>query len=325
MTDSKPKTNIPTEKSQLHPRNKHKDGYDFKQLTETSPGLAKYVKVNAHGTESVDYANPKAVKWLNKALLKQFYSVGDWDIPAGYLCPPIPGRADYIHHIADLLGSSNGGKIPRSENVKCMDIGVGASCVYPVIGRKEYGWSFIGADIDAMALESARNIVDNNPLLRQYVELRLQQNPNDIFHGIMQRSEPMDVTICNPPFHASREEAQKGTLRKLSSLSGKKVTEPVLNFGGQSNELWCPGGEVRFILDMIRQSRQFADNCFWFSTLLSKQSHLQVITDALKNAGAVDIKVIPMGQGTKITRIVAWTFLNTARQKRWVETRWNLM
>ena len=313
----------PTEKASLHPRNRHRDRYDFKQLTVACPELAKYVKLNPYNQESIDFANPKAVKWLNKALLKQYYGLEYWDIPAGYLCPPIPGRADYIHYIAELLGSVNGGEIPTGYKVKCMDIGVGASCVFPVIGNKEYGWSFIGSDIDPVALESAHKIITHNHFLKRNVDLRYQENPRDIFHGIMERNEPVDVSICNPPFHASAEEAQAGTLRKLSSLNQKKITTPTLNFGGQSNELWCEGGEERFVRDMIRQSKQFASNCFWFSTLLSKQSHLAGVYEALKAAGATDVKTISMGQGTKISRIVAWTFLKPDQRKRWVETRWN--
>lgn len=316
---------VPTEKVVLHPKNIHRDRYDFDKLTETCPELGKYVKPTGFGDVSIDFANPKAVKWLNKALLKQYYFLSYWDVPTGYLCPPIPGRADYIHHIAELLGASNEGNIPTGHKVKCMDIGVGASCVYPVIGNKEYGWSFIGTDIDSAALVSAEKIITNNNFLKRNVDLRLQENPKDIFHGVMLRTEPVDVTICNPPFHMSAEEAQEGTLKKISSLNQKKATEPVLNFGGQSNELWCDGGEVRFVLDMIRQSKQFSTNCFWFSTLISKQSHLKVITDALRQAGITQQKTIAMGQGTKISRIVAWTFLNASQQKNWIETRWNIL
>jgi len=315
----------PIEKTVLHPRNKHRDRYDFKQLTATCPELGKYIKLNPYGDESIDFANPKAVKWLNKALLKLYYSMEYWDIPSGYLCPPIPGRADYIHHIADLLGSSNNGKIPFGFNIKCMDIGVGASCIYPIIGNKEYGWSFIGSDIDKAALESARKIIHYNAFLKRNIELRFQENPNDIFHGVMERNEPIDLVICNPPFHASLEEAQKGTLRKLSSLNHKKIITPSLNFGGQSNELWCEGGEERFVRNMIRQSKQFSANCFWFSTVISKQSHLDGIYEALKHVNVVEIKTIPMAQGTKVSRIVAWTFLNQAQQKKWIETRWNAL
>ena len=248
------KKDHPAEKTVLHPRNRHRGRYDFKLLTVTCPELGKYVKLNAYGDESIDFANPKAVKWLNKALLKQYYGVDYWDIPTGYLCPPIPGRADYIHYAADLLGSSNNGKIPTGFRVKCMDIGVGASCVFPIIGNKEYGWSFIGSETDPVAIESASKIVNYNAFLKRNIDLRLQDNPKDIFHGIMERNEPVDITICNPPFHSSLEEAQEGTLRKLSSLNHKKITTPTLNFGGQNTELWCEGGEERFVREIGRAS-----------------------------------------------------------------------
>ncbi|MEI6753821.1 MAG: 23S rRNA (adenine(1618)-N(6))-methyltransferase RlmF [Paludibacter sp.] len=315
----------PIEKTVLHLRNKHRERYDFSLLVKACPELAKYVKLNPFGDESLDFANPKAVKWLNKALLKQYYSLEYWDVPSGYLCPPIPGRADYIHHIAELMGKSNNGKIPTGYKLKCMDIGVGASCIYPVVGNKEYGWSFVGTDIDKQALESARKIIHYNAFLKRNVELRFQENPNDIFHGVMERNEPIDLAICNPPFHSSLEEAEKGTLRKLSSLNHKKVSTPVLNFGGQSNELWCEGGEERFVRNMIRQSKQFSTNCFWFSTLIAKQIHIAPLLEALKIAGAVDVKTIQMGQGTKISRILAWTFLTPTQQKKWLETRWNVL
>ena len=315
----------PAEKVVLHHRNKHRERYDFDKLIVACPELAKYVKLNQYNDQSIDFANPKAIKWLNKALLKHFYGIDYWDIPTGYLCPPIPGRADYIHHAADLLAASNDGHIPTGSKIKCMDIGVGASCVFPIVGYKEYGWTFIGSDTDVKALESAVKIINYNHFLQKNVDLRLQENPKDIFHGIMERNEPVDITICNPPFHASAEEAQEGTLRKLSSLNHKKITTPVLNFGGQSNELWCEGGEGRFVRDMIRQSKQFGSNCFWFTTQISKQSHLPGIYEALKHAGALEVKTISMTQGTKVSRIVAWTFLKKDQQNGWRSTRWNVL
>ncbi|MFA5971745.1 MAG: 23S rRNA (adenine(1618)-N(6))-methyltransferase RlmF [Lentimicrobiaceae bacterium] len=317
------KREYPKIKSQLHPRNKHRERYDFQQLIESSPELAKYVKVNNYDDESVDFFNPEAVKTLNKALLKQYYDIENWDIPRNYLCPPIPGRADYIHYIADLLGSKNNGKIPIGDKIKCLDIGVGANCVYPIIGNKEYGWSFIGADIDPVAIKSASTIVELNPFLKEKIELRLQQNPKDIFRGIIRNDEYFDLSICNPPFHASLAEAKSGSMRKLTNLTKKKITKPILNFGGQSNELWCEGGEEKFAETMIRQSKQFSDSCFWFSTLISKESNLRSIYEALRKVEALEVKTIPMGQGNKIGRIVAWTFLPREQQFIWAKTKWN--
>ena len=307
------------EKTQLHPRNKHRKRYDFQQLTQTCPELSAFVQLNDYGDTSIDFFNPEAVKMLNKALLKHHYGVDNWDIPKGYLCPPIPSRADYVHHIADMLASKNGGKIPVGARINCLDIGVGANGIYPIIGHQEYGWTFIGADIDPMSIESVGKILAANPSLHDAIELRLQTDNRDTINGILKRNERIDATFCNPPFHASRAEAQAGTQRKLNNLNQKKNAKLSLNFGGQNNELWCEGGEVEFIKNMMRQSRQYADSCFWYSTLVSKQTTLTPILDTLKQLKALEIKTIDMQQGNKMSRIVAWTFLTETEQRQWIK------
>jgi 23S rRNA (adenine1618-N6)-methyltransferase len=310
-------------KTRLHPRNQHRERYDFKLLIQGSPELAPFVQLNIHGDESIDFANPEAVKMLNSALLKQYYALQYWDIPPGYLCPPIPGRADYIHYMAELLGRYNYGKVPTGHRVTCLDVGVGSNCIYPIIGSHEYGWRFIGSDIDPVAIESANKIVDANPRLQGAVECRLQANPADIFYGVLQKDEIIDLVVCNPPFHASLEDSQAENLRKLSNLAQTEVSTPTQNFGGQAGELWCDGGEEKFVRSMVRQSRQHLKNCFWFSSLVAKKSHLQGIYDELRKAKAEDVKTIPMGQGNKSSRVVAWTFLTKEEQKSWRNGRWN--
>lgn len=289
------------EKSELHALSKHKERYDFKQLITRCPELKPFVKVNAYGDESIDFFNPDAVKMLNTALLKHFYNITYWDIPKGYLCPPIPGRADYIHHIAEVL--------QQKSNAKILDIGVGANCIYPIIGVNEYGWNFVGSDIDPKAIESAQTIVNQNSSLKESVELRLQPDARDIFKGIIKNNEVFDMTICNPPFHSSLQEAQSGTLRKLKNLKGKPKVKPVLNFGGQSNELWCDGGEVKFVKDLIYESKRFSKSSTWFSTLVSKETHLKSIYKLLKKVEVKETKTIPMQQGQKVSRIVMWRFV----------------
>lgn len=318
----KKKKDHPKVKSRLHPRNLHRKRYDFKQLIESCPELVSYVKPNMFDEESIDFFDPEAVKMLNTALLMHYYDIEKWDIPQNYLCPPIPGRADYVHHIADVLSSKNFGHIPRGEHIKCLDIGVGANCIYPIIGIKEYGWSFVGTEIDPIAIESAKNIVSSNPSLQGKIEFRLQANPKDIFFGAIQKEERFDISICNPPFHASAEEAKESSIRKLSNLTHEVVTQPSLNFGGQSHELWCEGGEEKFIKNMVRESKLYSASCFWFSTIVSKQSNLKNTYSALKKAEALEVKTIPMGQGNKSSRLVAWTFLSPEEQKEWIDKKW---
>jgi 23S rRNA (adenine1618-N6)-methyltransferase len=313
---------IPTEKESLHPRNLHRGQYDFGQLIKSTPQLGAFVKLNQYNNESIDFRDPEAVKVLNKALLKHFYAIKDWHIPEGYLCPPIPGRTDYIHYMADLLAEANKGVIPNGNQVKVLDIGMGANCVYPLIGNTVYGWQFVGTDIDPVAITSANKIIASNPQLKNEIVCRFQTNASDIFKRIIKQGEVFDLTICNPPFHSSWQEAQVGTVRKWDNLTHTKSRKAVLNFGGKNNELWCAGGEAAFIRRMIEQSALFAKNVFWFSTLVSKKETLAGIYKQLKKVEAVTVKTISMSQGQKTSRVVAWTFLNEAEQLDWRKNSW---
>ncbi len=311
----------PKVKSLLHERNKHRLRYDFKSLIDTCPELGPMVGLNKFGDESIDFFDPEAVKMLNKALLLHFYDLDFWDIPPRYLCPPIPGRADYLHNMADLLAVYNGNVIPKGNKIKALDVGIGSSAVYPIIGYKEYGWSFIGSEIDDLAIKSVKRILDKNKL-QEAIEIRVQEKPKRIFEGIFQEKELIDFTMCNPPFHASMADAKAGSLRKMKNLRNKKAPKANLNFGGRKHELVTKGGEENFVKKMIIESKNFANSCFWFSTLISKKSSLEVINETLEEVKAVKVEAIEMGQGNKISRLIAWTFLTPKQQKIWASTRW---
>lgn len=311
------KNKIITEKTTLHPRNPHRFRYNFEELIAAHTKLKKFVFINEHNIESIDFSNPDAVKALNTAILILDYEINNWDIPKDYLCPPIPGRADYIHYIADLLSESNDGKIPEGENIIGLDIGIGANCIYPIIGNHAYNWSFVGTDTDENAIQNCKKIIQNNPKLIDAISLQLQSEPRFIFKNIILPEDKFSFTICNPPFHSSQEEATKASLRKVNNLEDKKVSIPVLNFGGQTTELWCDGGEIGFITQMIFESVKYPLQCFWFTTLVSKKENIKSIYKTLNKVGAVKIKTIEMAQGQKISRFVAWTFLSEKQQKDW--------
>ena len=301
------KKSIPEEKENFHPRNRHRNRYNFPELIKSCPELAYYVSPNPFEDLSIDFADPKAVKALNKALLKQFYSIDLWDIPEGFLCPPIPARADYIHYAADLLIGEDG-KLPKGKHIKVLDIGVGANCIYPLIGQYEYGWTFVGSETDQLANRSATNIIEANGLAK-FISVRRQRSADHIFIDIINPGEKFSLSICNPPFHTSMKEAAEGTARKWKNLGKNKQASTDLNFGGKNAELWCEGGEERFILKMIEESGQFAKSVQWFTSLVSKKETLAVCYRALERVGAKEVRTIEMKQGQKVSRILAWTYV----------------
>lgn len=295
-------------KQELHPRNKHRGAYNFPQLIEGTPELADHVFLNQYGNLSLDFSDPFAVKTLNKALLNHFYQIRFWDIPDGYLCPPIPGRADYIHYAADLLADQNG-NIPSGRNIRVLDIGTGANCIYPLIGHQEYGWTFVGSEIDQLAIRSAKNIIEANGLAK-FITIRKQNSAKSIFKDIIHRDEKFDLSMCNPPFHSSMKAAAEGTGRKWKNLGKDKKGSELLNFGGKNAELWCEGGEQDFLLQMIRESAEYASSVKWFTSLVSKKESLAACYRALDKLKVAEVRTIEMKQGQKQSRILAWSWLS---------------
>ena len=237
----------------------------------------------------------------------------------------LKGRADYCHHLADLFGgydcSSVMGKaklVPEGSTIRGLDVGTGSGCIYPLLGAKFYGWSFVGSDIRQEAVITSEQIILANDLTEQ-IEVRLQLHSERIFDGVWGRDELFDFTMCNPPFYSSREAFLSESLRKVRGLarsrdkrqigkgkkqiklhsslskSGCSVVENSKNekrnqeggglsnnFGGSDSELWCPGGEVAFVSRMVEESAKFADRCLWFTSLVSRQDNVDKIEKKMK-------------------------------------------
>lgn len=314
--------NTPPAGALLHPRNRHQGRYDFAALIAVEPRLKAFVIRNPYGKESIDFADPAAVRVFNAALLKQLYGIKHWNIPEGYLCPPVPGRGDYIHGLADLLAEDNMGEIAQGLDFTVLDVGTGANCIYPLLGHHDYGWRFIASDIDRKALASAAETLSANGL-SQVIELRLQADKNAFFKGVLAADERVICTMSNPPFHSSAAEAASGSQRKWRNL-GKQDPQrqlPALNFGGKSNELWCKGGELTFVRNMIKESKAFAEQVLWFSSLVSKSAHIRLLQRTLKQVGVAEMRVVSMAQGQKQSRFLAWTFHTPHQRKEWLAKR----
>ena len=301
-----------------HPRNRHQGRYNIAALVGALPELRRHV-IQRQGASTIDFADQRAVLALNRALLTQWYGIRGWDLPATALCPGVPGRADLIHHLADLLASDGDGTIPRGPAIRVVDIGVGANLIYPLIGYSEYGWRFVGVDVATSAIAHAQHIITTNPVMADAIELRLQTDPLHIFDGVLREGERYDLSLSNPPFHVSAKAVRQASLDKWRKLGETDRTgSRGSNFGGIAAELHCAGGELGFIRRMIDESAQRPNQVRWYSSLVSQTANVLPLRKALKAVGAVEVRQIDMGQGQKQSRVLAWTFLDAAARRAWL-------
>lgn len=281
----------------MHSQNPFQRAYNFDELINIHLDLKPHVFTNEYGTQTIKFGNKKAVKELNKALLKQHYQLKYWDIPEHNLCPPIPGRLDYLLHVNDLL--------ENQKNIHLLDIGTGANLIYPILGTCHFNWKCTASEVDKTSIKNAQRIIDKNNSLKT-ISLRHQQFKNSILENIIQPNDKYDVVVCNPPFFKNAADAAKKNERKVKNLHLKEADK--LNFGGQSNELWYKGGEEAFIKKMATESVLFKHQVHWFTSLVSQKENLKNIKRAINKTQPLEVKVVEMEQGNKKSRFIAWRF-----------------
>jgi len=279
----------------MHPKNPFSEKYDFDRLVKDYLPLKQFVFVNNYSTKTIKFGDRNAVKALNTALLKSYYGI-IWNIPEDNLCPPIPGRLDYLLHISDLV---------KKIELHLLDIGTGANLIYPILASRHFNWKCTASDVNLDSLNNANHLIKTNKKLEN-IELRYQKLNHSILENVIQPDDYFDVVVCNPPFYKSAEDAHQKNARKVSNLN--LTQKETLNFGGSSNELWFKGGEEAFVKKMIQESEQFKMQVNWFTSLVSNKKHLSTIKKAINKLSISELRIIEMGQGNKISRFVAWRF-----------------
>ena len=293
----------------MHKQNPYNSRYDLKRLTKHYHVLEKFIVLNPNKEETIDFSVSEAVFALNKAMLLADFNLGDYDLPSGYLIPPVPGRLDYLLHIRDFLIEKF--NISENSQLNGLDIGSGANGIYCILGAQYFNWKMVGSETDAKAVDIANANIKKTKELNNKIEIRHQQDKGSLFKNTIQSKEKFDFMVCNPPFHNSKEETLKGSLRKVKNLGGFAAKEKfLLNFEGQANELWCNGGEVLFVKRLIKESVGFKNQVKLFSTLVAKSESVAAIKKQLNKAKA-NFEVIPMALGNKKGRYVLWWFETT--------------
>ena len=272
----------------MHAQNPYSDRYDLKRLATFNPELKEHIVSNPSNEDTIDFSDSASVYELNKAMLLADFNLDTYELPMGYLIPPVPGRLEYLLHIREFLSEQF--KIDGNTKLRGLDVGSGANGIYCILGTQHFNWNMVGSECDSNAVKIAK------------------ANKSFLFKNVIQPSEQFDFTVCNPPFHTSKEDAFRGSQKKLNNLGREFDKQQVaLNFEGHATELWCNGGEALLINRLIKESILFKNQVKVFSTLVSKTDSLANIDKQLKKAKA-NSYVIPMDLGNKKSRIVLWWF-----------------
>ena len=290
----------------MHAQNPYSSRYDLKRLIKHYHTLEKFILLNPSGEETIDFSSSEAVFALNKAMLLADFNLGNYDLPSGYLIPPVPGRLDYLLHIRDFIAEKFNST--QDSQLIGLDIGSGANGIYCILGAQHFDWKMVGSETDVKAVGIVNANIRQTKGLKDKIDIRHQEYKGSLFKNIINPKEQFDFVVCNPPFHSSKKEALKGSLRKVKNLGGFAAKEKfLLNFEGQANELWCNGGEVLFIKRLIKESVIFKKQVKVFSTLVAKSESVAAIKKQLNKAKA-NYQVIPMALGNKKGRYVMWWF-----------------
>jgi 23S rRNA (adenine1618-N6)-methyltransferase len=216
-----------------------------------------------------------------------------------------------------------------------MDVGTGASFVYPLLGAAAYKWSFIGSEANRESFKSAQaNLEANRAVMGDTSEVRLQPDKRKIFEGVLQPGEELDFVMCNPPFYESSYAfRQAGWLKQNKLLKSAKRRGPEAvarhkaeaaatsnNFRGVDCEVWTRGGEVRFVQNMITESLLYSKQVLWFTSLVSNKDHLPKIRKALPDE-VTFWRVVKMDTGHKKSRFLMWTYLEKHEHMAWARRR----
>tara|TARA_R100000353_G_scaffold176130_2_gene149758 strand:- start:58873 stop:59739 length:867 start_codon:yes stop_codon:yes gene_type:complete len=280
----------------VHPKNPFQNNYNFEALIANHPPLKEFIFKNSYGNTTLNFADNKAVIALNTALLKTYFGINFWQIPEDNLCPPIPGRLDYLLHIADIF--------PQKE-INLLDIGTGASLIYPILASQHFNWKCAASEVNKTSIRNAETIINKNPSLKN-IDLRQQKFKNQILNGIIKTTDSFNVVVCNPPFYKNKTEAEKHNKRKVRNLQLQE--EKQHNFGGLNNELWYKGGEVGFIKKMAEESVQFKQQVGWFTALVSQKENIKIVKRGINKTQPTQVKIVEMAHGNKQSRFIAWTF-----------------
>ncbi|KAL6050980.1 Methyltransferase-like protein 16 [Balamuthia mandrillaris] len=273
----------------MHPENYYRTNKpDFVELAKLYPSFKAHVHITSKGQPNIRWTDPEAVRELTCVLLRHDFQIAV-ELPLDQLCPAVPNRVNYIHWLSDLLKHSP--DVTSAPTITGIDIGTGASCIYPLLGVRLKGWRFVATEIDPISLDYARRNIAANQW-EDLIELR-ESKSGHILQGIVKENESFAFCMCNPPFFSDQDHAPP------NPKTACRATE---------NERLTTGGEFQFIKQMIQDSLRYRNRIRWYTSMLGRKVDVKLLEKELVASGIVNIRTTTFYQGKTARWGIAWTF-----------------
>ncbi|KAJ2332262.1 Methyltransferase-like protein 16 [Coemansia sp. RSA 2681] len=284
------------------------DNISYRALADKYAELKPYLAATSSQHSTIDFKHPDAVRVLNQALLSVYFGLRI-HLPSNSLCPTVSNRLNYVKWLSANIVSEF---IPGP--LSGLDIGTGASCIYPLLGARYLPQcSFVGTDINEDSVATAlANVAQNELQGRIKVFLNNDRQttlPLDA-PGFPQPNVDADGSsfafcMCNPPFYESSDERER--LRQM------KLGAPSLNTIAKDDELYTEGGEEAFLARLVDESATMAGRIKWYTTMVGKKSTLALLKARLRGVGAKQAREGVLIQGRTTRWVLAWSFLGQSR------------
>ncbi|KAH9966325.1 hypothetical protein BGW80DRAFT_1230306 [Lactifluus volemus] len=286
----------------MHQRNAYKSPPDFESLSRIYPPLRPHIiRVSVNERPTIDFHDPTAQRRLTQALLFRDFNI-QLEIPNDRLCPPVPNRLNYILWLQDIISHTTSPE--SSTSIRGIDIGTGASAIYPLIAcRLSPNWHFVATDIDSVSLLSAQSNIDSNGLSERITLIRADPTGPIMIPLIQDAAASFDFCMCNPPFYASKEQ--------LTYSSATKALSPNAICTGAEVEMITPGGEEAFVSRMVSESITLGERCRWYTSMLGKQSSVTALVTLLHDHSITNYALTELVQGQTRRWAIAWSFTDS--------------
>jgi len=284
----------------MHPRNRYKkEKPSFLKLALKYPDFRAQVTQDEDGKVLLDFKNADALRALTTCLLKEDFGL-TVELPPDRLVPTLPLRLNYIHWLEDIVG--------RERDKWGIDIGTGASCIYPLLAVKMNGWKFLATEADPENCMHARKNVEKNGMAKEITVFQVEKEValltplNDpSLPGALPKK--YDFCMCNPPFFADHMEAQAvGTSRSMDRPEAMSVST------ASPEECIAHGGEVGFVRQMIQESLLLKERVTVYSSMLGKKTSLAALKEELRANGVSKYSSTELCQGRTMRWALAWSF-----------------